>query len=364
VYIYSILILSSDIFRMFSKSSGWLYFCAHESSVIHKGSFLPYGGSFEKGSFLEGKGRNKTEEVFLLRKNRIFAVLLVCMFIALGAGLALADDRGFAQPESIVTAQELKGLVDAGSVKLVDFSGKTQYLLGHIPGAVFGGSIDDPDSALKWMRPSAEQFEAIMSGYGISNEDTVIVYDDNAGLTAARMWWLLDLYGHDRVRLLDGGINAWKAAGFGTQMSVPDVQPAAYKVAGVNESELGKQDEVKVAMDDPEAVILDVRSEAEYTGAKAKGPSKAGRIPGAVRVEWTEAMDADKIFKSADEIRAIYEAQGVTPDKTVYVYCLGGYRAAVSTFVLSELLGYPNVKNYDGAWTEWCNVGENPIEKD
>ena len=289
---------------------------------------------------------------------------MVCMLLALGAVSALADDRGFANPGSIVTAEELKGLVDAGSVKLVDLRGKTHYRLGHIPGAVFGGNIDDAESSLKWMRPSTEKFEELMSGYGISNDDTVVVYDDNGGLVASRLWWLLDLYGHENVRLLDGGIQAWKGAGYDTEMSVPDVTPGEYKVPAVNAAKLVEKDAVKAGMTDESIVILDVRSEGEYTGATAKGPSKAGRIPGAVRVEWTQAMDANKVFKSADEIRAIYEAAGVTPDKTVYVYCLGGYRAAVSTFVLSELLGYPNVKNYDGAWTEWCNVGENPIEKD
>lgn len=296
-----------------------------------------------------------------LKRVKLFALLCLVAVMGIG-GSAFASD--YANPDAIVSADELYSLIEKGEVKVIDVRGGMKYKVGHIPGALNldFGSFVDKSSPYPYMCPPKEQVEETLGALGLKNDDALIIYGDTPNNAAARVWWILDRYGHKNIKLLNGDIAAWESAGFNKEMLSPKIDATTYKINGVDNSKFASVEDVKAALDDPNVVILDVRSYEEYTGEKLlQGAKKAGRIPGAVWVEWTQALDEKGFFKSFDALKELYESKGVTPDKTIIVYCQGGYRAAHTTFVLHRLLGYPNVKNYDGAWVEWTAL-DLPVE--
>ncbi|SHJ88497.1 sulfurtransferase [Paramaledivibacter caminithermalis] len=258
----------------------------------------------------------------------------------------------YAHPESLISAKELKEIMDDENVVIVGVMVKGKY----IPGSV---NLKEKDfntelNGVPDMRPTPEIWVQALSNYGIDNDDTIVLYDTKNMLLSARVWWIFKYYGHENVKILNGGINAWKNAGFNTDSTPAERKASSYEIKGENPDVLATLDTIKTSYDNENIITLDTRSEKEW---------KKGRIPGAVWVEWTNAISEDGTFKSASELKALYEGKGVTADKDLIMpYCLGGWRAANSMFVLSELLGYENVKNYDGSWAEFGESGE-PIEK-
>ena len=244
------------------------------------------------------------------------------------------------------------------------------YEEGHIPSAVKLHWKEDLQHALVRDVVTKEQFERLMGERGIANDTTVVLYGDKNNWFAAYAYWYLKVYGHEDVRLLDGGRQKWIDEGREMTLAAPAPASAAYTAPELDESIRVRRDEVITGLDDPGVVLVDVRSPQEFAGElvappgyEQEGASRAGHIPGARSIPWATAVRDDGTIRSLDELRELYASQGVTPDREVRAYCRIGERSAHTWFVLRELLGYENVKNYDGSWTEWGNLVDVPIER-
>jgi len=290
--------------------------------------------------------------------------LTILLLIGVLAGAAFAaPDGGYSNPRALVSAAQLEEMIADNSVKVIDARAVARYDQSHIPGAV-NIPVSDLDGVREdgvlTMNSDAEEFAAVMGSQGISDDDYVVIYDEAGGSHSARVAWMLMHFGHPNVALLNGGWDAWEGE---TEDTAPQVTPAVF-TAKDDGKLIISIDDVKAALDNPEFVILDSRPPAEYTGeAIMSGAGRGGHIPGAVHIEWVDNMDPDRIFilKNAEELKKMYEAEGVTPDKTIIAYCHASYRSSLSAFVLKELMGYPNVLQYEGSWLEWSNT-DAPVE--
>ena len=270
--------------------------------------------------------------------------------------------KGYRHPELLVTPQALSAALAGGaSPLLLDLRPAEQYAAGHLPGAVhldiWGISLIDTDPApLKsflWI------IEHLFAERGVSAERPVVVYEETSGTRAARAFWFLEFFGHPDVRVLDGGVRAWTAAGF--PLSLQHVAPAPTTWNGSRRVEvLATWKDVHDRIGAGDAAILDTRSDGEYFGTLVRA-ARGGAIPGAVHLEWTRNLGPDGAFKPAADLQTMFEQAGVTPDREVVPYCQGGYRAAHSYLAL-RLLGYPRLRNYLGSWKEWGDKTELPIE--
>lgn len=272
--------------------------------------------------------------------------------------------KGFANEHLLVSPNELSEMISGAGARrplLLDLRPPEQYTAGHVPGALhldlWGVSLIDTDpaplKAFMWM------IEHLFQTHGVHSATPVVVYDEQSGIRAARAFWFLEYFGHPSVRLLDGGFNAWVAAGLDvTRDALP---PPKSEWRGKRQAHtIATHKEVRQALRTTGAVVLDTRSDAEYTGAVARA-KRGGAIPGAVHIEWTRNLSASGEFKDPDELRQMYEDAGVTPDREVITYCQGGYRAAHSYLAL-RLLGYPRIRVYVGSWKEWGDREELPVE--
>ena len=289
------------------------------------------------------------------------AFLTVLLFAATFTGAALAvENGGYSNPGALVSAEELEKMIEDQSVKVIDARGNVKYNVRHIVGALDIGvsTLDVEENGVPMMLPDAEKFAEIMSANGITNEDFVVIYDEVGGSQAGRVASAFLQFGHPGVALLDGGWGVWRGK---TESQRPSTAPSTFTAR--DSGLIASIDDVKAALGKPEFVIVDARPPTEYTGEVVMDDVKrGGHIPGAVNINWNGNIDADKFIKSAEELKEMYEAQGVTPDKTVILYCHGGYRSSFAAFILKELLDYPNVLMYDGSWVEWSGA-DVPVEK-
>jgi thiosulfate/3-mercaptopyruvate sulfurtransferase len=244
------------------------------------------------------------------------------------------------------------------------------YDEGHIPGAVKLHWRDDLQDPVERDLIEKGAFEALMGRLGVSNQATIVLYGDKNNWFAAYAYWYLKIYGHEDVRVLDGGRQKWIDDGRELTTEVPEPTPATYTASERDESIRVFRDDVLAGLGARQIALVDVRSPQEYSGElmappgyEQEGASRTGHIPGAQSVPWATAVRDDGTFKSADELRELYGGKGVTDELEVRAYCRIGERSAHTWFVLRELLGYGNVKNYDGSWTEWGNLVDVPIEK-
>lgn len=273
---------------------------------------------------------------------------------------------------SVAEAAKRLALKDSQSeLILIEISPEEDYLQeGHLPGA---HQLWRPDygteAAMPYggMRASRSQVAKLLGDLGIHPSDTILVYDNNGSVNATRFRWLLKMYGHQAIYLLDGGKKAWEMAGHTLdKIPAPIPEPTHYQFPMMEDrTELAHFDDILLALSDSNAILLDTREPEEYHGHPflhngeivpwKEGAYDFGNIPNAVHVNWSEAVElkGDHSFKLPDVLRYNFEQAGVTPDKHIIVYCQSGVRSAHTTFVLKEILGYPYVRNYDGSWIEW-----------
>lgn len=262
--------------------------------------------------------------------------------------------------------------LDDDSIRIVEVDeNHGLYAEGHIPGAIgFDWKVDLQDQVERdFLRPEA--FGELMGSRGISNDHTVVLYGDRNNWFAAYTYWYFLYYGHDKVKLINGPREKWIAEKLETSTEVPSYPPATFTAKSGDDTIRAFRDEVRAALDGG-ANLVDVRSPQEYSGEliamagyEQEGAQRAGHIPGAASVPWAQAVKEDGTFKSAEELRELYTAKGVlSAGAPVIAYCRIGERSAHTWFVLHELLGEEDVKNYDGSWTEWGNLVGVPIEKD
>lgn len=241
------------------------------------------------------------------------------------------------------------------------------YEEGHIPGAVnlSSGKINDPDNETDGFLLPEEAFSETVSNLGINQDSTVVIYDDGNALSATRIFYALEYYGlQDQVKVLNGGYAAWLTAGHDVSFDAPEVTPGNF-VAKANEQLVSTKEDVTESLDSDNVVVLDTRSEGEYTGTDLRNNKHGGHIPGAVHQEWTDTLVESETglqqFMSYPELKAKFEQIGVVEDKTVIPYCQTNVRGAHTYFSL-RLLGYSDIKPYEGSWAEWGNSDDTPIE--
>ena len=279
-------------------------------------------------------------------------------------------DNGYAKAV-LVSTDWIAGHLDDPNVVVAEVDeNPALYEEGHIPGAVKLHWREDLQDPVERDLVEKDAFEALLGRLGIANETAVVLYGDKNNWFAAYAYWYLKIYGHADVRIVDGGRQKWIDEGRQLTTEVPSPTPATYRASERDESIRVRRDDVLGNLHADGIELVDVRSPQEYTGEliappgyEQEGASRAGHIPGARSIPWAQAVRDDGTFKPADELRQLYEGKGVSADKEVRAYCRIGERSAHTWFVLRELLGYGNVKNYDGSWTEWGNLVDVPIEK-
>jgi len=277
----------------------------------------------------------------------------------------------YAHPEVLVDTQWVADHLNDPKVKIVEVDVDTSaYDTGHIKGAI--GLDWRKDLQARPIRDllSKDKLEELLSSKGVSNGDTVLVYGDNNNWFAAWFVWNLKYYGHQDVRLINGGRKKWQDEGRELVTDAPTIKPATYRAGQPDKSIRALRDEVLADLGKAGVALVDVRSPKEYSGEllapenlPQEGAQRGGHIPGAANIPWGQAVREDGTFKAADELRELYGSKGVTADKEVIAYCRIGERSSHTWFVLHYLLGYPNVRNYDGSWTEWGSLIGAPIER-
>ena len=277
-------------------------------------------------------------------------------------------DNGYAKPVLVTTDWLVEHLADEGLVVGEVDENPDLYDEGHIPGAIKLHWRDDLQDPVERDLVEKAAFEQLMGSRGISNGTTIVLYGDKNNWFAAYAYWYLKIYGHEDVRILDGGRQKWIDESRELTTDAPQVSPASYSAGDRDETIRARRDAVRETIG--RDALVDVRSPQEYSGEliaapgyEQEGAQRGGHIPSAQSIPWAQAVNDDGTFKSADALRELYGTKGITPDRQVTAYCRIGERSAHTWFVLRELLGYEDVRNYDGSWTEWGNLIDVPIEK-
>jgi thiosulfate/3-mercaptopyruvate sulfurtransferase len=277
---------------------------------------------------------------------------LICLAL-----LTHAEDKPYARPELLVEAAELPKL----KARLLDARGPAKYAEGHMPGAaaVDGGALGkafaEQQDPAKWT--------ALIAPLGIAPDDVVVVYDDDLNREASRIWYILRYWGYKDVRLLNGGWKAWQADGGKIEKNAPKIAPVEGLKLTPRVERLTTKSQLLAALKDKPPQIVDARSDGEFCGTDARDNKRAGAVPGAMHLEWTDAIDKKSgKFKKADELSKILADAGIDPSKPAITYCQSGGRAAVMAFTL-ELMGGDKVSNYYRSWSEWGNDPDAPVVK-
>lgn len=278
--------------------------------------------------------------------------------------------KTYAHPETLVTTEWVDLHRTDPHVAIVEVDvDTTAYGEGHVPGAIGWNWQTQLCDTQRRDIISREDLEALMSASGIGNDTAVILYGDNNNWFAAWAFWQLKMYGHKDVRMMNGGRKKWLAEGREVSKDIPLRKTSRYTAGEYNQKYRAFMRQVEKSMLDSNSVLVDVRSNDEFTGKLLSPPGlpetcqRGGHIPGAKNIPWGQACNEDGTFKSAEELASLYAAKGITPDKSIVAYCRIGERSSHTWYVLNYLLGYPTVTNYDGSWTEWGNLVGAEIEK-
>lgn len=278
---------------------------------------------------------------------------------------------GYAHPEVLVETDWVAAHLNDPSVRLVEVDVDTAaYDSGHIPGAAGWNWKIDTQQPIRRDIPDRATLEALLSRSGIGNNTTVVLYGDNNNWFATFAFWLLKMYGHADARIMNGGRKKWVDEGRAMTTDAPAIAPTAYRAKDPNWSLRALRDLVREYLGNANRALVDVRSPKEFSGEllapenlPQEGAQRGGHIPGAANIPWGQAVADDGTFKPADQLRALYGGKGITPDKEIIAYCRIGERSSHTWFVLTYLLGYKQVRNYDGSWTEWGSLIGAPIDR-
>ncbi len=280
------------------------------------------------------------------------------------------SDHGYATSDTLVDATWAQAHLTDPSIRFVEVDvDTTAYDQSHIPGAVGWDWTSQLADGIRRDIAGREDFSALLQQSGIGPDTTIVLYGDNNNWFAAWAYWQLKLYGHRDIRILNGGRKYWLDQGLPLTVDAPDHASTNYQLPEPDFALRAYRDDILPRLGDEGLALVDVRSPAEFNGEIIAPPGmsetaqRAGHIPGAASVPWAQTVREDGTFKPADELAALYEAKGVTPDKDVIAYCRIGERSSHTWFVLHELLGYKRVRNYDGSWTEYGSLIGVPIEK-
>jgi len=283
------------------------------------------------------------------------------------------NEKGYASPEVLVTSEWVaENLNRRDDIRLVESNEDVLlYATGHVPNAVHIDWMSDLNDQVRRDYLNSAAFAELLGQNGIGNNTTVVFYGDKSNWWATYAFWVFKLFGHQDCRIMDGGRAKWIAEGRELTKEIPKFERRNYVARQRADYKIRAFRDDVLAHINAEQPLVDVRSPQEYSGEllhmpgmPQEGALRGGHIRGARSVPWSRAANADGTFKSAEELRQIYEVeQGLSPDKNVIAYCRIGERSSHSWFVLTYLLGYPSVRNYDGSWTEWGNLVGVPIEK-
>jgi len=278
---------------------------------------------------------------------------------------------GYANPDSLVETDWLEEHVDDPTVRVIEVDeDTTAYEKGHIRGAVGWNWSTDLHAKVGRDYVGQEELSDLLSRAGVGQDTTVVLYGGNNNWFAAYAYWILKLRGFDGVKLLNGGRKKWELESRELTQDVPTHEPTGLRISGRERPEIRALRDEVISKVGSGAGLVDVRSPEEFRGEKLapdhlpqEQSQVPGHVPGAANIPWAKAANEDGTFKSADELRALYEGEGLTADKEVIAYCRIGERSSHTWFALQELLGYANVKNYDGSWTEYGSLVGAPVEK-
>lgn len=280
--------------------------------------------------------------------------------------------KGYANPEVLVSTQWVADHLNDPGLRIVETNEDILlYAQGHIPGAIQIDWVGDLNDKLRRDYLDRKAFSELMSRSGISNDTTVIFYGDKNNWWASYAFWVFQLFGHEKARIMDGGRKKWIEEDRPLSKDRPTYPPTDYRAPERADYKYRAFRDQVAQHSATRQPLIDVRSPKEYSGEllhmeayPQEGALRGGHIPGAKNIPWARAANDDGTFKAADELRAIYEGEvGLTPGDNVVTYCRIGERSSHTWFVLHYLLGYPNVRNYDGSWTEWGNLVGAPIER-
>ena len=277
----------------------------------------------------------------------------------------------YVHPEYLVDTEWVAAHSNDPDVRIIESDeDPLLYAIGHIPGAAQVDWFSTLQHPLRRDFLTKEKFEEVASKLGITDDTTVVFYGDKSNWFACYALWLFQYYGHKNVKIMNGGRLKWEQENRPLVKDVPTFAETKYKAKKADKSIRAFRDEV-LKQSKKKKPLVDVRSPKEYSGElismpnyPQEGATRGGHIPGAVSIPWAQAVnEADATFKTLEELRALYEGKDIKPDEEVIAYCRIGERSSLTWFVLKYLLGYPDVKNYDGSWTEWGNLVDAPIEK-
>jgi len=284
--------------------------------------------------------------------------------LLLSSGGAQGQVSSYHRPDLLIETQELGKLLSNSQLRLVDARPLEEYRLGHLPGAVSlpAPATDDPDANRRGFPLPPERAEQLFRGVGIGSDSRVVIYDDQGNRFAARVFYVLEFFGHSHVQVLNGGFKKWQSEGLLLTTDSPGIAPGDFKPLA-NSAIIATSEWVNAHLKDPKVRLLDARSVAEFKGERIQGP-RGGHIPGAINLEWTQVIDSGEIktFLDAPALEKLFSDAQISPGQEVVTYCQSGMRAADLYFAL-RLLGYERIRMYDGSWQEWSVLADLPVEK-